>query len=76
MRSIQRRCEKIAEKNPNKNSYLCFAEAIKGQNFSQQTVHRWFEKLVEKDDFDKSEKKGILAFLDNYNIAEDNKKAG
>jgi len=63
MKSLERRFNNITEKNPNWSSYICFAEAIKGQNFSKQIIHRWFNKLVEKGDYAKNEKKAVLAFL-------------
>lgn len=63
MRSIQRRFEKIAKRNPLWSSYICFAEAVKFQQFSRDTIHYWFNKLVEKDDYAKSEKKDILKYL-------------
>jgi len=63
MRSIQRRFNNIANKNPNYSSYLCFAEAIKGQNFNEQAVRRWFHKLVGKDDYFKEETGQVLRYL-------------
>lgn len=65
MKSLEKRFQNIAEKNPNLSSYTCFAKAVKGQNFNKQTVHRWFQKLVDKDDYERSEKKALLAHLDN-----------
>ena len=65
MKSLQRRFDGIVEKNPNLSSYTCFARAIKGQGFNKQTIHRWFQKLVEKDDYEKKEKRAILAHLEN-----------
>ncbi|MGD0328115.1 MAG: hypothetical protein ABSB00_00150 [Minisyncoccia bacterium] len=63
MKSLERRFNNIAEKNPNRSSYICFAEAVKGQGFSEQIIHRWFNKLVDKDDYAKKEKKAVLKFL-------------
>ena len=63
MRSIERRFFNIKEKNPQWSSYYCFYEAIKGQNFGRQTIHRWFQKLVDADDYARSEKRDILAHL-------------
>ena len=63
MKSIERRFNNITEKKPFWSSYTCFAEAIKGQKFSEQIIHRWFNKLVDKDDYAKSEKKTVLEFL-------------
>jgi len=65
MRSIQKRFNNITNKNPNWSSYICFAEAIKEQRFSKQTIHRWFQKLVDKDDYVNNEKKEILTHLEN-----------
>jgi hypothetical protein len=64
MKSIERRFNNIVEKCPYWSSYICFAEAIKRQGFSRQTIHRWFNKLVDKNDYVKNEKKAILAHLD------------
>lgn len=63
MKSLERRFNNIAEKNPNWSSYICFAEAIRGQDFSEQVVRRWFNKLVDKSDYAKNEKKVVLNFL-------------
>lgn len=65
MRSIKRRFENIARKNPLLSSYVCFAETIRGQNFSRSILHRWFSRLVEKDDYERSEKKSILFYLES-----------
>ena len=64
MKSLEKRFNNIAERNPNYSSYLCFAEAIKRQSFTKQTIQRWFKKLVDKDDYAKGEKKEILAYLE------------
>ena len=65
MKSLERQFNNMAEKNPFWSSYICFAEAIKGQSFSKQTIHRWFYKLVDKNDYSQSEKKAILSCLEN-----------
>lgn len=75
MKSIERRFNKIAKRNPFWSSYICFAEAIKGQKFSRQAIHRWFYKLVNQDDYDKSDTRDILAQLEELsNSPEDDKK--
>jgi hypothetical protein len=63
MKSIERRFNNIAEKNPNWSSYYCFYETVKGQGFNKQTVYRWFSKLVSSDDFAENEKADILKYL-------------
>jgi hypothetical protein len=63
MKSIKRRFDNIAKRNPNYSSYLCFAEAVKERRFSKQMIQRWFNKLVDKDDYARSEKRETVDFL-------------
>lgn len=65
MKSLERRFINIADKHHFWSSYTCFAEAVKGQKFSSQIIHRWFQKLVDKDDYARSDKKAVLAHLEN-----------
>jgi uncharacterized protein with ATP-grasp and redox domains len=75
MKSVERRFNNIAKNNPEWSSYTCFAEAITGQGFSRQKIHRWFNKLVEEDDYTKKEKKEILAYLESISKkVEENQK--
>jgi len=74
MRSLKRRFKNIEKGNPFWSSYICFAEAVSGQKFSKQTIHRWFLKLVDNDDYDKKDKRALLSHLrDLSNDLEDNK---
>lgn len=65
MKSLKRRFENIVEKNPSFSSYICFSKAVEGQGFNKQTIHRWFQKLVDKEDYAKNEKRAVLEHLDN-----------
>ncbi|MFZ2187333.1 MAG: hypothetical protein WAV46_01765 [Candidatus Moraniibacteriota bacterium] len=65
MRSIEARFKKVQVRNFIKSSYDCFAEAISGQKFSREVIHRWFMKLVNKDDYAKREKKELLLYLES-----------
>lgn len=64
MKSIERRFNNIKNRRPNWSSYICFAEAIKGQKITKDIISRWFGKLVEKDDYSKKDKKQLLKHLD------------
>ncbi len=64
MKSIERRYKQLVTRRPGWSSYLCFSTAITGQRFSSRVVHYWFNKLVDKDDYDKQERFEILAYLD------------
>jgi len=75
MKSIARRFNKINQKNPGLSNMSCFAMAITDQNFSHQTITRGFNKLVDKDDYDKKDKKEIIAFHERLTKRpEDNQK--
>ena len=63
MKSIERRFKKINDLNPDWSSGTCFAIAIMNQNFSRQIILNGFNKLVEKDDYNKKDKKDITAFF-------------
>ena len=65
MKSVKRRFQNIVKRNPNLGSYLCFTKAIEEQGFGKQTIHRWFQKLVDENDYAKNEKRALLAYLDN-----------
>lgn len=65
MRSLQARFNQVSAKYPLWSSYICFAEAITSQRFSRSIIHRWFQKLVDKDDYARSEKRAVLEHLEN-----------
>ena len=65
MRSIERRFNYMREKNLRLSSFVCFSKAIYGQSFSSSMIHRWFSKLIDPDDYSKSEKREILRYLDD-----------
>jgi len=76
MKSIIRRYKNIETRNPGYSTYICFANAIIAQNFSEQTISRWFNKLVSKNDYTTlSDKKDIIRYLVNLaKPSQDNKK--
>lgn len=75
MKSIQRRFERIANKNIFLSTYICFTLAISRQKFSKQTISKWFNKLVHQDEYDKNDKKSLIAHaVQLTNEPEDTKK--
>ncbi len=67
MRSIERKFKKIEEKHPEWSSYICFAETISGQGFSEDRVKRMFNKLVDKEEYAQDEKRAIVKYLLSLN---------
>jgi len=75
MKSIERRFNKIMKSNPPWSSWTCFVVSIKGQKFNKKIINRWFNQLVDKDDYDESEKKELVQYLykvsDSSNTSEE-----
>ena len=65
MKSIERRFNDLQQKQPNMSSYINFSQALTQGNFAPITIHRWFSRLVEKDDYEKKDKRAIYAHLNN-----------
>lgn len=75
MKSLQRRFKNLELKNPSWSTSVLFSEAIRGQGFNRQAIHRWFKILVDKEDYDLVNKKQILRNLEsNTKELEDNQK--
>jgi len=72
MKSLERRFNNIAQLNPYWSSYICFTEAVKEQNFSRKIIMKHFNKLVEKDDYDKADKKYLIKQL--FDLSSKSKK--
>jgi len=64
MKSIERRFNNITATHPLWSSYICFAEAIASQRFTSPAIHKWFQRLVNKSDYCKAEKRRVLVGLD------------
>lgn len=50
--------------NPKWSSFTCFAETIKGRlGLHKKTIRRYFNKLVDVDDYAKKGREEIMSFL-------------
>ena len=64
MRSIQARYISMREKYPEPcSSYICFVRTIRGQKYSYEMIGKWFNILVEKDNYAQSERNAIVKYL-------------
>jgi hypothetical protein len=64
MKTLELRFKTIQENNPNYGAYIAFANAVNGQKFNKQIIHRWFYELVPKEDYDAEDKKDIFKNLE------------
>jgi hypothetical protein len=51
--------KELEAKYCNLSSYMIFCRMIRGRNLSSQEIAKWFTKLVNKEDYLKSEKKAL-----------------
>lgn len=65
MRSLERRFKNIQRKNPYTGDCVCFARAVKKQKFNKTTIAYWFNRIIKKDDYSKSDKKDLIKHLEN-----------
>ena len=69
MKAIERRFNRISSDNPGWSSFICFEETVRGQGFTHAIIRKWFNRLVDKDDYDKCDKKTLLREI--YELAEE-----
>lgn len=60
MKSIQRRYGLFKTRYPDLGDFTVLMKTVKGQHYTKNTISRWFEKLVEKDDYSKEDKKHLM----------------
>lgn len=77
MRSIEARYTAMRKKYPEQySSYICFAKAVKWQKFSRESISRWFNILVDKEDYVLSERKGIVSYLHELSQSSEGQEFG
>jgi len=63
MRSIERRFKTKIQKYPNHSTYICFAEAVKNQGFDRRSIRYWFDRLIDKEDYQRSDANSLVKQL-------------
>lgn len=63
MKSIHRRFIREQENDPFHGDYVHLEHAIEGQHYTREQLFRYLTKYVDKDDYIKSEKKGLVDHL-------------
>ncbi len=63
MRSIRASFVAATKASPVHSSYICFVRAIIGRQYSKRAISHAFKRLVDKDDYDPSERHSIIRDL-------------
>src|ERR1035437_8395856 len=67
MKSLKRVFDKVQKENPGWGAYIVFANTVRGRNFSHDRIARMFNLLVDRSEYLKSEKIGLLKYLYSIN---------
>jgi hypothetical protein len=63
MKSVERLFNKLQKDNPRLASFPCLALSIRGKKYPKRTITKWFDILVEKKDYLRSEKEQLINYL-------------
>jgi len=63
MKAIKRNFERLEIEQPFLSTYMNFAHTINGRGFSNYSVRRQFNKLVDNEDYRDDEKRALLKHL-------------
>lgn len=61
--SFQNRFELLKEMHPELGDVLHMYDTVLGQHYSKGVITKYFNKLVSKEEYDKSDKQDILEYL-------------
>jgi len=67
MKDLKARFELMSQKYPNHGDYFLFGRAIEGTGMQPDTLRRWFNKLVSKEEYEQKDKRDLFEHL--YHLA-------
>ena len=56
MKNLKIKFNKIKDQNPTSSDICCFGKLVRGQNYDHLSIRENFLKLVDKEEYDNSEK--------------------
>lgn len=63
MKSLEARFRNIELKHPEWSTFVVFVAAINEGGFSERVIREWFYKLVDKDDYNRSERDQLMDWV-------------
>lgn len=63
MKSVQARFNILQKENPNLSDYIVYAKTVRGQKYSPRIISQWFNKLIDKSEYMRSDKELLLNHL-------------
>ena len=68
---MKKEFEIIQDNFPDLSSCMCFVKLIKGKKYPMPKVRVWFNKLVDKTDYDRMDKNDLMKFLSRVNLGKE-----
>lgn len=63
MKSVQARFNILQNQNPFLGDYIIYAKTVTGQKYTPRIISQWFNKLVDKSEYSRSDKELLLKHL-------------
>lgn len=63
MKTIERRFLAVRKRNVNLGDYPTLYKAVKYSNFKEETISRWFTVLIDKNDYEQSDRRELIRQL-------------
>lgn len=63
MKTLEYNFLKEQKKRYGLGDYLCLFYAVKGKNFSEKTISRWFTILIHENDYNRSDRRELIRHL-------------
>lgn len=60
MKSLKARFNQMSKKHAGASSLIIFNAATAGQKFSRRTINYWFNRLVDRGDYERRDKRHVL----------------
>jgi hypothetical protein len=78
MRSVERLFHSIktSREGEGLSSYTIFARTIARKGFEKKVINKWFDKLVDREDYTRVKKKVLLQYLYDLNTPVEGQNRG
>lgn len=76
MKSVEARYRLFDKASQGHSSFIVFSRAITGQGFTKAALGKWFNRLVNRGDYSKGDKRRILKHLWALNVLVERGKQG
>lgn len=63
---MREKFKELQQKNPELSTAMVFTKLIRGRKMAKGEILKWFNRLVEKEDYSGREKREVLSWMFNF----------